>query len=164
MRLANSTTLYDKSQYSEVGGPVQVGYPNWVNAISSWIALGLEALGLTELPGFADGNVFGYAYTGFSLDAQTQTRSSSETSYLREALLETTNLNVYKNTLAKRILFDEDKNAIGAVVESGGLEYQLSATKEVIVSAGWVRQKPPAIIFNTSCRLKCVNRSALPNF
>ena len=138
-RLENATTLYDESLWSNPrGGPLQVGYPNWANPISSWIARGLEHLGLKNLPGFADGNLDGYAYTTFSLDAKSQTRSSSEASFLRAALREDTNLNVYKNTMAKKILFDENKKAIGAVVESGGIEYTLSANQEVIVSAGAV--------------------------
>jgi choline dehydrogenase len=41
--------------------------------------------------------------------------------------------------MAKKILFDESKHAIGAIVESGGVEYQLSANREVIVSSGAFR-------------------------
>lgn len=137
-RLENSTTLYEESLWSDQGGPLQVGYPNWVNPISSWIARGLEHLGLKNLAGFSDGDINGYAYTTFSLDAKTQTRSSSQTSFLSAGLREDTNLNVYKSTMAKKILFDDNKKAIGAVVESGGMEYTLSASQEVIVSAGAV--------------------------
>lgn len=139
-RLHNATTLYNQSLYTPDGGPVQVGYPNWANPISSWIQKGLEALGISNLPGgLADGNLWGYAYTASSIDSQTQSRSSAEASYLREAFRETTNMNLYKNTLAKKVLFDSEKNAYGALVESGGLEYTLNATKEVIVSAGFAR-------------------------
>ncbi len=87
----------------------------------------------------SDGNIFGFGYTAFTLDSRTQTRSSSETSYLREALLKTTNLAIYKNTLAKKVLFDERNRASGVVVESGGISYTLNATKEVIISAGAFR-------------------------
>jgi choline dehydrogenase len=141
-RLPNSTTIYDESLWSKDGGPLQVGFPNWVNPISSWIALGLEHLGLKNLPGFADGDFNGYAYTTFSLDAKSQTRSSSQSSFLSKGLRDDTNLHVYKNTMAKKILFDDDKKAIGAIVESGGIEYTLSATQEVIVSAGAVSLHP----------------------
>ncbi|KAK8115744.1 hypothetical protein PG984_012246, partial [Apiospora sp. TS-2023a] len=138
-RLANATVLYDESLWDRRGGPLQVGYPNWVNPVSSWIARGLEAIGLVNLPGFADGNLDGYAYTSFSLDAHTQTRSSSSSSFLREALAQTTNLLLYKDSLAKRIVLDGDKRAVAAVVESGGTQYRLNATREVIVSAGSFR-------------------------
>lgn len=139
LRWANSTPAYNASVFTPSGGPLQVSYPNWANPISSWIGRGLSALGLKQLPGLSDGNIEGWGYTAFTIDGTLQTRSSSETSYLRTALLQTTNLNVYKNTLAKKILFDENKSATGALVESGGIVYQLNATKEVIVSAGVVR-------------------------
>ena len=70
-----------------------------------------------------------------TLDFQTHTRSSSETSCLREALVETTNLRLYKITAAKELLFDASKLAIGIRVNSDGFEYQINASKEVIVSA-----------------------------
>lgn len=139
-RLANTTTLYNASLYTPNGGPVQVGYPNWANPISSWIQKGLEALGFSNLPGgLADGRFWGFAYTASSIDSRTQSRCSAEVAYLREAFMMTTNMNLYKNTLAKRVLFDSHKNAYGAVVDSGGVEYTLNATKEVIVSAGFLR-------------------------
>lgn len=138
VRLRNSTTLYNKANWSPDGGPLQVGYPSWVNPISSWIARGLEFLGLENRPGFVDGDILGYTYTQFSLDAHTQTRSSSAASFLRDALLKTTNLNVYKNTLAKKIEFDHNKKAVSVIVDSGGVSYRLNATKEIIVSAGAV--------------------------
>lgn len=139
-RLPNSTTTYNQSVFSADGGPLQVGYPAWVNPISSWIGLGLTALGLQQLPGLADGNIFGWGYTAFTQDPQTQTRSSSEASYLREALRQTTNLAVYKNTIAKKVLFDTEKQATGVIVNSGGVTYQINATKEVILSAGVVSE------------------------
>ena len=139
-RLANSSASYNQSVFSTDGGPLQVGYPAWVNPISSWIGLGLTALGLQQLPGMADGNIFGWGYTAFTQDPQTQTRSSSEASYLREALRETTNLAIYKNTIAKSVLFDTEKQATGLIVNSGGVTYQINATKEVILSAGAVCQ------------------------
>lgn len=139
-RFANASTPHDASTYIKDGGPVQVGYPNWANPISSWLEKGLEGLGLKPLPGaLADGKIWGYAYPPSSMDSKTQSRSSSSTSYLRDALKKTTNLNIYKNTLAKKVLFDENKKAVGAVVESGGVEYELTANKEVIVSAGFAR-------------------------
>ena len=77
------------------------------------------------------------AFAGFSichrvvwLDERESTRlvlrlrNSAETSYLREALAETTNLQIYKSTTAKEILFDGSKRATGIRVNSGGFEYQ----------------------------------------
>lgn len=126
--------------YTAKGGPVQVGYPNWANPISSWIEKGLEGLGLKALSGgLADGELWGYVYPPSSMNAATQSRSSASTSYLREAFEKTTNLVLYKDTLAKQVLFDDDKKATGAVIQSGGTEYKLTAKKEVIISAGFAR-------------------------
>lgn len=138
IRRVNSTSPYNAEAFSPPGGPLQVADPNWVNPISSWLGLGLSALGLKELPGLFDGDLFGWGYTAFTIDPRTQTRSSSEASYLREALVETTNLAVYKDTLAKRILFDGTRRASGVIVDSGGVSYPLNATREVMVSAGAV--------------------------
>lgn len=137
-RLQNASTLYDQSAFSPTGGPLQVGYPAWVNPISSWIGLDLNALGLKELSGMTNGDIFGWTYIAFTHDPRSQTRSSSETSYLREAFTKTTNLAVYKNIMAKKILFSSAKQANAVLVESGGNNYQINATKEVIVSAGTV--------------------------
>ena len=46
------------------------------------------------------------------------------------------NLVVYDQTLAKKVIFDGNKKAIAVAVDSDGLQYTLSANKEVIVSGG----------------------------
>ena len=109
-----------------------------MNGISSWIAKSLVSLNITELPGFTSGKLLGWSYVTETIDSQTQTRSSAETAYLREALTETTNLQIYKATTAKQILFNASKHATGLRVDSGGFEYQISANQEVIVSTGAV--------------------------
>lgn len=140
-RPTNATARYDPKTLTTYGGPLKVGYPSWVNGISSWIARSLLSLNLTELPGLTSGNILGWSYVAETLDSQTQTRSSSETSFLREALVETTNLQLYKTTTAKEILFDSTRTASGVRVNSGGFEYQINASKEVVVSAGTVGRK-----------------------
>jgi choline dehydrogenase len=139
-RLSNASTPYDASAYSSEGGLVQVGYPNWANPISSWIEKGLSGLDIKPLSGgLADGKIWGYAYPPSSQDSRSQSRSSSSSSYLRASLKSMTNLSLYKNTLAKKIIFDDNRKAIGALVESGGIEYKIMANREVIVSAGFAR-------------------------
>lgn len=138
-RLANATPKYDTGAVSLNGGPLQVSYPNHANAYSTWAAEALKELGLDDTDGNVSGNLIGYSYTLNSLDGTTQTRSSSETSFLRSALATTTNLSVYTRTLVKRILFNGEKKATGVIVDTGGVQYTLSAAKEVIVSAGVFR-------------------------
>jgi choline dehydrogenase len=48
------------------------------------------------------------------------------------------NLKVFTHTLAKQVLFDGNKTATGVLVETAGFNYTLSASKEVILSAGAV--------------------------
>ncbi|KAL8697026.1 MAG: hypothetical protein Q9224_002503 [Gallowayella concinna] len=135
-RLPNSTAYYDPATLKTTGGPLKVGYPSWVNGISSWIARALISLGVPELPGFTSGRLLGWSYVALTMDPETQTRSSSSSAFLREALRETTNLLVYKGTVAKKILFDGEKRATGVLLDTGGWEYQIQANREVVVSAG----------------------------
>lgn len=75
--------------------------PNYADAMSSWFAKALAELGLKPLAGLTSGKLFGYSYVLLTLDPATQTRSCSETSYLREAIEQTTNL-ISKNQLWPR--------------------------------------------------------------
>ena len=92
-------------------------------------------LGLRNIAGLNSGNLLGFSEFTLSIDPQAETRSSSETSFLQEAI-STSTLQIYQHTLAKRILFDENKTATGVKVSTAGIEYILSARKEVILAAG----------------------------
>ncbi|KAA6411749.1 MAG: versicolorin b synthase [Lasallia pustulata] len=137
-RPKNATAAFNPLAFDSLGGPLQVSYPSWANAISSWVEGSLKQLGLSQVPGFTDGNLFGWSYIAETL-APDQVRSTSESSFLREAFVETTNLVVYKSTLAKKILFDKNNSATGVQVDTGGFGYQLAARKEVVLSAGAFR-------------------------
>lgn len=132
----NATAQYNASDWSPSGGPVQVGYSSWVNPVSSWLGLAFNEIGLKQLPSLLSGTLLGWSWLSVELDSLTQTRSSSE-ALLREALVETTNLVAYKSTLAKQIVV-EDGVATGVIVDSGGITYNITAGKEVILSAGVV--------------------------
>uniref|UniRef100_L7J8I6 Choline dehydrogenase n=1 Tax=Pyricularia oryzae (strain P131) TaxID=1143193 RepID=L7J8I6_PYRO1 len=66
-----------------------------------------------------------------------QAFESSETSFMRLAM-EHENFIAYPSTMAKRVLFDEDKKATGLMVDTQGVQYILSARKEIILSAGFI--------------------------
>lgn len=140
IRPANSTPGYNLSSFSPLGGPLKVSFPNFSNSFSSWVKLALKELGFMEVLGFTSGSLLGFQYSTQTLDRTSQTRSSSETAFLRKALRTTSNLSVYKSTLAKRILFDSTNAATGVQVDTGGAQYTLTAKKEVILSAGAVSQ------------------------
>ncbi|KAL8919634.1 MAG: hypothetical protein Q9208_006666 [Pyrenodesmia sp. 3 TL-2023] len=145
-RPANSTVKYDPASTRVRGGPLEIGFPAWVNGISSWIARSLDSLNVPELPGFLGGNILGWSYVTETIATSTQTRSSSESSYLREALAQTTNLQIYKSTLATKVVFDASKRATGVAVDTGGYQYQINAGKEVILSAGAVSREQSDLI------------------
>lgn len=138
LRLRNATPQVDTSFFSKCGGPLKVSYSNFATSFASWVVKGLRSIGLEDVQGFVAGRILGYSYTIWSLDRQQQTRSSSETSFLRYALAKTTNLNVHVSTLAKRIVFNGTA-AQGVVVNAGGADFLLTAKREVIVSAGAFR-------------------------
>ncbi|PYI03849.1 glucose-methanol-choline oxidoreductase [Aspergillus sclerotiicarbonarius CBS 121057] len=117
LRFENATPEYDPS------------------AFGTWTTKGLEAIGIPIINGFQSGSLLGQSYSMFTINATTMTRDSSETSFLRQGL-NYPNYKVYQSTLAKKILFDQDKKATAVIVDTAGLTYQLNATKEVILSAG----------------------------
>ena len=98
----------------------------------------LDQAGLSMSQDFNSGILNGYGAVPVTQDPVTQERSSSETSFLREAMQTTSNLMVFTNTLAKQVLFNGVKEATAVRVENAGAEFSLSANKEVIISAGAV--------------------------
>ncbi|RAK94979.1 GMC family oxidoreductase [Aspergillus ibericus CBS 121593] len=135
LRFDNATPTYDVSVLGNGSNALSVTYPHYVQAFTSWATQALEAIGISKIPGLQSGALLGQGYTLFSLNATTMLRESSETAYLRRALGHP-NYMVYQSTMAKRILFNEDQQATGVLVETEGLSYQLNATQEIIISAG----------------------------
>ncbi|KAI0149829.1 GMC oxidoreductase [Hypoxylon sp. NC0597] len=136
-RFANSTPQYDPSRLG-TKGPLSVLYPKYAQPFGSWAAMGFEAIGLKSQRGFESGNLSGaYAYPLATIRNEENTRESSETAFLRPHLgVHNPNLITFISTLAKRVLFDEQKRATGVLVDTQGLQYTIRARKEVIVSAG----------------------------
>ncbi|MCJ1473986.1 hypothetical protein MMC13_002642 [Lambiella insularis] len=135
-RANNSTLNYDPLAFNNsLQGPLQVSYVNWASPLSSWAQTAFSAVGILPNNGFHSGKLFGSMWVAHTVSPEKQHRSSSQTSFLDQAI-QTTTLMVYTKTLAKRILFDEQKKASAVEVNSAGLTYTLSAKKEVILSAG----------------------------
>lgn len=106
--------------------------------MATYLRHAFTRIGLDALQGFNSGNLSGFAEFTTTTDPQAQTRSSSETSFLQDAIGDSY-LQLYQNALVNRILFDRNKTATGISVSTAGLPYVLSARKEVIVAAGVVR-------------------------
>jgi choline dehydrogenase len=109
-RLSNASTQYDASAFTNDGGPVQVGYTNFVSSWATWLEKGLQAVGMQRTTGFASGNLMGYHYSQSTIRASDQTRSSSS-SYIYQAKAGSTGkkLKVYTQTMVKKIVFDGKK-------------------------------------------------------
>lgn len=136
LRSANATAEYALGAFSQNGRPLQVSYPNYDMSFSSWMKLGMQAIGINESQDFNSGSLFGCQYCSSTIDGVDQKRSSSQTAFLPLDSFDLWTLTIYKNTLAKRVLFDSRNRAVAVRVQSGILEYSLKAEREVIVSAG----------------------------
>ena len=136
---------YDPSAFSASGGPLHVSYSNYYQPLSSGFIKGLQAIGLANIPGLNSGNLIGYAHGTSTINPQAETRSTSESSFLQEALRKTS-LQVYQHTIARNVVFGVNKTATGVNVTTGSFPstgsrtYVLNARKDVILSAGAVSE------------------------
>ncbi|KAF4592448.1 GMC oxidoreductase [Ophiocordyceps camponoti-floridani] len=149
------------SSFAPDAGPLHVSFPTWANAFSSWAKLGWRELGFPDARDFVSGELSGVQYCQNTIDPRGQVRDTSFSAFLRTAVGKGAPVTVYNNTLAKRIVF-EAKVARGVLVESGGgLEYVLSAKKEVILSAG-VFQSPQLLMVSGVGPPETLTRHKIP--
>ncbi|KAL1855180.1 hypothetical protein Plec18170_004596 [Paecilomyces lecythidis] len=135
-RFPNATPKYDLGTLGNCTGPVSVTYGAYAWAFGTWAKRALASVGIPEINGLTSGNLLGSSNQLLTIGADTMVRDSSETSFLRKLGLKNPNLIVYPNTLATRVLFDNNKRAVGIEIDFGGRNYILNATAEVILSAG----------------------------
>lgn len=138
----NSTNSQDDSAFTAGGSPLQVSFGKYEDPFGTWVQRALQAIGQVAIRGFQLGKLLGSAYVPFTEDPVTGFRSSSYSSFIINTFApgRKSNLLIYNNTLAHRILFTGPNNvATGVLVSSSSGEnvtYALRARKEVIVSAG----------------------------
>ena len=136
LRFSNSTPKYDAEAAARGnGGPLSVTFSHYAQAFGTWATRGFQQIGIPEIRGFLSGKLIGQSVSTFTIDATTMQRDSSETSFLAQGLKNPA-LQVHPLTLAKQILFDANKKAMGVRVDTAGVSYVLTARKEVILSAG----------------------------
>ncbi|KAJ5775540.1 uncharacterized protein N7511_000551 [Penicillium nucicola] len=134
-RAANASAAYNADAFESNGGPLQVSYPNFAMPFSSWMNLGMQAIGINETQDFNLGSLFGAQYCSSTIDPAYELRSSSEESFLSK--IHPPSLTTYDHTLAKKVIFNKQKKATGVKVKGLlGNTVTLSASKEVIISAG----------------------------
>ncbi|KAL8652680.1 MAG: hypothetical protein Q9226_004164 [Calogaya cf. arnoldii] len=127
---ANGTVDVETTAFNNsIGGPLQISWANWANPIGSWGQIALATAGIPPINSFNSGKLFGSTWVSQTLNPTNQHRSSSQTSYLNEAI-STTSIVVYTQTLANKILFDANKTATGVSVQTAGLLYTLHACRE----------------------------------
>lgn len=122
-------------------GPLHVSSPNFAQIFASYVDGAFAESGISSQQDFASGSLLGRQYAPLTISYPEEERSSSESSYLQAALRSgRTNLKVYPNMLAKRIIFNGTMTAMGVEVEAASYgnsqTFHLNATKEVILSAG----------------------------
>ncbi|KAL4744592.1 hypothetical protein BDW72DRAFT_199442 [Aspergillus terricola var. indicus] len=146
-RYVNATPAYDPAEVGHAGA-LDVTYPPYTYAWTTWLAVMLEAAGMQAENTFIDGNLNGSAWHMSATNQSTGMRSSAATAYLRP-VLGRRNLVIFHETLAERILFRDGNVASGVLVSSsskwdsrsGNSTFTLQARREVIV-AGGVFQSP----------------------
>lgn len=138
LRAANaSVPAANATAFSGADGPLHVSFPNWATPFASWGQLALRQIGVSDISDFSSGELIGSQYCPATIRPDDETRSTSEASYLQQALADDkTRIEVFIHTMAKKINFDSNKTAKGVVVETAGTSYTLNATREVILSAG----------------------------
>ncbi|KAL4784153.1 hypothetical protein BJX76DRAFT_233212 [Aspergillus varians] len=142
-RAPNTSVTYDPAGFEPVGGPLHVTWPNYGSVFSTFLENGLEAIGVPTDTDFNSGVLDGSSWAPVTINPRNQTRDSSETSFLQQALA-TSTLRVYDHTMALRIEFNGN-TARGVRVKRGGVQFTIAARKEVIVSAG-VFQSPQLLM------------------
>lgn len=133
-RGVNATPQYDASSLGAGGQPLDISFPNYSVAFSTWMQKALATIGINPINGFTSGQLLGSSYNLATINQTTGLRESSETAFLTP-VLGRTNLVVYTHTLAKKVLF-QGSTATGVSVDAGGTISTLLASKEVILSAG----------------------------
>ncbi|KAI1404103.1 GMC oxidoreductase [Hypoxylon fuscum] len=135
LRLANATPEYDVSTLGDNKGPLSLTFPNFVYPFTTWATKALDQIGMPVRQGFQSGGLLGQSYSMFTINAETMLRESSETAFLRNSLDDPA-YTIFHLTMAKKVLFDDSKSATGVLVDTAGMEYTISARKEVILSGG----------------------------
>ncbi|TGO11991.1 hypothetical protein BTUL_0097g00430 [Botrytis tulipae] len=136
----SATVVYDTTAFdNSFGGPLHVSWNNWVDPTINALAKAVQSIGLpVSSVGFSSGSLSGHgAWVPSTIESKKAVRSSSQSSFLEEAI-ENTDIMVHAHTQALKILFasESPKRATAVQVSTAGSQYTIHANKEVIVSAG----------------------------
>ena len=146
-RRANATPEW-REQDAATGGPMDLRYPAYAYSWATWLGIALNAVGVETTDSFINGLLNGSAWQVNAINHTTSHRVSADTGYLWP-YLQRPNLHIFQQTLAEKVIFDENRTATGVLVTPNKVNstsvdnssYVLSASREVIVSGG-VFQSP----------------------
>ncbi|KAJ5346410.1 GMC oxidoreductase [Penicillium brevicompactum] len=134
-RPENATTSFNEHVFSQSsnGSFIEVSYLNTVAPFSTWLFKALEAVGIKKVQDFNSGELLGAQYSSSTVSPISEQRSSSD--YIIAGSKSST-LQVCAHTLAEKIVFDDERTAIGVQATYKNKSFTLRATKEVVLSAG----------------------------
>ena len=144
-RVPNASALYNGNAFDVTGGPLEVSYAHYAMPFSSWMKMGMDAIGMDETTDFNSGSLMGYQYCSSTIRPSDQTRSSSHSAFFDRPAEQLPRVINYPYTLAKNIIFDPSRTAKGVVVRTDDNTYPLFAMREIIISAG-VFQTPQLLM------------------
>ncbi|KAH7313737.1 hypothetical protein B0I35DRAFT_355786 [Stachybotrys elegans] len=153
---AGLLTLHPKSFKSE-GGPLHVSYYNNVRPFSVHLESAFNEIGVPTTQDFNSGDLLGAQYCTNTVDPRTATRSSSQTAFL-DLCQARHNIKVFQNTMAKKIIFDDNKRARSIIVDSG---LCVKANREIILSAG-AFQSPQLLMVSGVGPAKTLDKFNIP--
>ncbi|PWY78196.1 putative GMC oxidoreductase [Aspergillus heteromorphus CBS 117.55] len=136
-RPRNATAAYNPGAFLRTPSlmAVEVSYSNQVGAFLTWFKRSLQSAGIPEIQDFNSGRLLGTQYCSSTLTTKAR-RSSADSLIAVLAGTGKSTLTVCVQTMAKRIIFDESKSAVGVLAESKDAEFTVSAKKEIIIATG----------------------------
>ncbi|KAI1412206.1 choline dehydrogenase [Hypoxylon sp. FL1857] len=127
----DASVKYRLDAFTSSGGPLQISYQNSVRPFSTFLGSAFNEIGIPNAEDFNSGELAGSQFCAVTIDPTTATRSSSQTAFL-DSCQARPNIKIFRETLAKKIIFDDEKRAMGVAVEGMFLRVR----NEVILSAG----------------------------
>ena len=135
-REPNASVEYNADAFTPGAGPLHVSYANYAQTFDSYLQPSFNQIGMPTADDFNSGALDGIQYCSSTIDPSNENRASSQETFLNDAQTRT-NLQVYELSMAQQILFDSNQKATGVLVEAAGVApFTLSATKEIVISAG----------------------------
>lgn len=138
-RGANTSNIkFNAENFDPKGGPLQVSFSNYASPYSTWMKIAWESLGVKSAVDFNNGTMDGVQYMNTNIQPQDMHRSYAASFF--EESRNRSNLAVFAQTQASKIMFDTIKRATGVMAAGvDGKPFEIKAEKEVICSAGVFR-------------------------